>query len=127
MGMAAVAFDTLKFANILKKSGMPDRQAEAVAYAFSAAHEAADLATKTDLHDMETRIDAKINSVEQHLDAKINSVEQRLDAKMDSLEQRLNAKIELLGKTVVIKLGSLLVVGFGVSGAILGMVVKLSS
>jgi hypothetical protein len=47
--MGTVTFDTLKFVETLRSSGLPEEQAKAMARAFSEAHETADLATKTDL------------------------------------------------------------------------------
>lgn len=66
--MAAITFDTLKFANTLKEAGVPPAQAEAEAEALSEVLEVNQLATKEDLHresellrrDMETlRADLK--------------------------------------------------------------------
>lgn len=58
--MTTLTFDTLKFANRLKKAGVPDAQAEAEAEALAevmtGAVKASDLATKNDLHDLELRI-----------------------------------------------------------------------
>ena len=48
--MTTVSFDTLKFVETLKSSGVPEEQAKAMARAVSEAHETADLATKSDLH-----------------------------------------------------------------------------
>jgi len=47
--MTTVTFDTLKFVETLKSSGLPEEQAKALARAFSDAHESAELATKNDL------------------------------------------------------------------------------
>lgn len=58
--MTALTFDTLKFANRLKKAGVPAAQAEAEAEALAEvmmeAVKASDLTTKNDLHDLELRI-----------------------------------------------------------------------
>lgn len=58
--MTSLTFDTLKFANKLKKAGVPDAQAEAEAEALAEvmteAVKASDLATKNDLHDLELRV-----------------------------------------------------------------------
>ncbi len=47
--MTTVTFDTLKFVETLEEAGVPEAQAKAMARAFSAAHESAELATKNDL------------------------------------------------------------------------------
>jgi hypothetical protein len=51
--MAIVPFDTLKFVKTLKEAGMPEPQAEAFSTAVRESHEAAELATKGDLRELE--------------------------------------------------------------------------
>lgn len=57
--MAAITFDTHKFIRTLKESGIPENQAEA----FRAAHIEAELATKTDLREMEYRLVIKLGAM----------------------------------------------------------------
>lgn len=45
--MTAITFDTLKFVETLKKSGIPENQAKAISKAFAHAH--SDAATKSDI------------------------------------------------------------------------------
>jgi hypothetical protein len=97
--MAAVAFDTLKFARALRdKADFSQVQAEGLAEAFAEAAkdqlvlkpyivEAQSLANDNDLS-----LDKKIDA----LDRKVTGVENRLDANIDAVETRLNAKIEAL-------------------------------
>ncbi|MDQ3563080.1 MAG: CCDC90 family protein [Pseudomonadota bacterium] len=47
--MTSVTFDTLKFVEKLKASGMPDVEAKAIAEAFRDAQSDAELGTKKDL------------------------------------------------------------------------------
>ena len=47
--MATITFDTLKFVEKLKASGIPDEQAKAIVEAFRDAQSDADLVTKKDL------------------------------------------------------------------------------
>lgn len=47
--MSTVTFDTLKFVEKLKDSGMPEKQAKALSEAFQAASGELDLVTKRDL------------------------------------------------------------------------------
>ena len=54
--MATVTFDTHKFIRRLRDSGMPDEQAEALADALRDVQSEAELATKRDIQDLETRI-----------------------------------------------------------------------
>ena len=59
--MAAVSFNTLKFANRLKEAGVPSQQAEAEAEILAEALEVnlKDLVTKNDLAQFEARMEAK--------------------------------------------------------------------
>jgi hypothetical protein len=71
--MAAITFDTLKYANKLKSAGVPDKQAEAEAEALSEALEInlKELATKeylkTELRDLEHRLDARFERIDGEL------------------------------------------------------------
>jgi len=61
--MSSVSFDAHKFIRKLRESGMPDAQAEAVADAFREAQGEADLATKSDLRELELRLTIKIGGM----------------------------------------------------------------
>jgi hypothetical protein len=61
--MSTIAFDTHKFIRTLKESGIPEPQAEAIAEAFRTAHIEAELATKTDLRELEYRLVIKLGAV----------------------------------------------------------------
>jgi len=54
--MAAVTFDTLKFTETLEKAGVHREQASAIATAVREAHETAELATKSDMRQLEATI-----------------------------------------------------------------------
>ncbi|MBK6999099.1 MAG: DUF1640 domain-containing protein [Rhodoferax sp.] len=86
--MSTVTFDTLKFSNTLKAAGVPDKQAEAQAAAVALAIGEVDVATKRDIADLRTYLDARMAG---------------FDAKLESMELRLT-----------IKLGAFLVVAVGV-------------
>jgi hypothetical protein len=58
---AAVAFDTLKFVRKLEAGGFTQAQATAAAEAFAEAT-SQELATKSDLRDVEVRLEAKIET-----------------------------------------------------------------
>jgi hypothetical protein len=60
--MRASTFDTLKFAKSLKAAGFDGTQAEAISEAFREAQEAGleDLATKSDLKELELKINAQL-------------------------------------------------------------------
>jgi len=69
-----IAFDTLKFARALRdKAHIPHEQAEGMAHAFADAT-SEQIATKGDLKEVETRLEAKISATELRLEAKIAEV-----------------------------------------------------
>jgi hypothetical protein len=61
--MSTITFDTHKFINTLKASGLPENQAEAISEAFKEAQSEADLATKRDLLDLEQRLIIKLGAL----------------------------------------------------------------
>lgn len=76
--MAAITFDTLAYAKLLKDAGMEASQAEALANAQKQALEEAfnsrDLATKGDI----ARLDNKMALLASDIDAKMSCLETRL-------------------------------------------------
>jgi len=72
--MAAITFDTLKFVQTLEEAGVDRQQASAFAAAVRDSHEAADLATKADLREMEVRMGAKMESLELRMTIKLGSL-----------------------------------------------------
>ncbi|MDR0746979.1 MAG: CCDC90 family protein [Helicobacteraceae bacterium] len=93
--MSILKFDTLSVVRELEGYGFEPRQAEGVVEVLKKTTEAGseDLATKgdvalvrSDLKEVETRLDAKIDKVEAALDAKIDKVEAVLSAKLDILK-----------------------------------------
>lgn len=67
--MASITFDTLKFADTLKASGIPDKQAEAQARAVAAAIGEVDVATRRDIDDFRR----EILTMEQRLTIKLGA------------------------------------------------------
>lgn len=61
--MASITFDTHKFIRTIKALGIPEEQAEAIAAAFKEAHLEAELATKTDLRELEYRLIIKLGAM----------------------------------------------------------------
>jgi len=62
--MATVTFDTHKFVKTLEEAGVPEPQAEAFSTAVRESHEAAELATKGDLRELELRLDARFGYID---------------------------------------------------------------
>lgn len=65
--MSTITFDTLKFTRRLKESGLPDKQAEAIADAFRDAQSEAELATRQDLGIAVKELEVKIATTESNL------------------------------------------------------------
>ncbi len=73
--MATITFDTLKFAERLKASGMPDEQAKSIAEAFRDAQQETEVATRGDLKELELSMKKEIKEVELKIaDAKADLV-----------------------------------------------------
>jgi hypothetical protein len=88
--MTAIAFDTLKFANRLKTAGVPSAQAEAEAEALADVFEvgAQELATKTDIRQLEERTDAKFDLLRKDLAALEVGLRSDLDRRFAGVDNR---------------------------------------
>jgi len=85
--MAAITFDTLKYANRLKAAGVPDRQAEAEAEVLAEALEVnlKELVTKEDLLATQKDLHRDIDDLRRDIDARFVQMEQRLTIKLGAL------------------------------------------
>ncbi len=85
--MAAITFDTLKFANKLKSAGVLPEHAEAEAEALADIFEVnlKEVATKEDIKHLEERIDSKFIQLEERIDSKFIQLEQRMTIKLGAL------------------------------------------
>jgi hypothetical protein len=83
--MATVTFDTLKFVKTLEEAGVPEPQAEAFSTAVRDSHEAAELATKADLREVETNLRHEISDLRKDMDAKFEKLELRMTIKLGSI------------------------------------------
>ena len=99
---ASAPFDTVDYARKLEAAGVPSAQAELQARALNDAL-ASSVATRADLTDLRTDIDARFAGLDARLDAKFETVdlrfvslESRVDAKIDSVALKLGGKIETL-------------------------------
>ena len=99
---ASAPFDTVDYARKLEAAGVPSAQAELQARALNDAL-ASSVATRVDLTDLRTDIDARFAGLDARLDAKFETVdlrfvslESRVDAKIDSVALKLAGKIEAL-------------------------------
>ena len=106
--MGAVAFDTLKFVERLETGGFSHTQAKAAAEAFAEAT-AQELATKSDLALVQTKLSADIASVRADLGAEIASVRADLRADIAALRSQTRSDIEIAKRDLKIWMGSGLV------------------
>ncbi len=61
----------------------------------------ADLATKSDLVQLEDRLDARFQGLESNVDAKLAALESNVDAKLAGLESTVDAKLDGIRHEVV--------------------------
>jgi hypothetical protein len=61
--MPTISFDTRKFIRRLRDAGISEELAEAIAEAFREAHIEAEIATKTDLRELEYRLIIKLGTM----------------------------------------------------------------
>ena len=61
--MTTITFDTLKFVKKLEAAGIAPVQAEALSDAVRDTYDSAELATKSDLRELELRIDSRFEKV----------------------------------------------------------------
>ena len=98
--MLAVAFDTLKLARKLESAGFPPKQAQdasaAISESFSEWQANINLATREDVRQSETRLDAQVDVAVKTLDAKIAET----NAKVDVAVKTLDAKVDVAVKTL---------------------------
>jgi chromosome segregation ATPase len=83
-------YDTLAYAKKLKEAGFTDRQAEVQAEALLSFFQEG-LATKADLHDVETSLRSEMRDLETRIDARFNEVDRRfneIDSRFNEMEGR---------------------------------------
>ena len=91
------ALDTLQTAADLEAAGIPASHAKAIVSAIARADEQS--ATKADLGNVESKLEAKIDAAKAELEAKIDALEAKIDAAKAELEAKIDAaKAELEAK-----------------------------
>jgi len=101
----AVALDTLAYARRLREAGFSERQAEGQAEALAAAMTDT-LATRQDLRELETRIDARLDRVDARFD-RVDARFVQVDSRIDSLERRMDMRFEETEKRMAIRFESI--------------------
>ena len=65
--MTVITFDTLKFVTRLKESGLSEPQSVAITEAFREAHGEAEVATRTDIRELELKFEARMAETKAEL------------------------------------------------------------
>jgi hypothetical protein len=124
--------NALKYVKILETTGVSREQAEAHVQIISEFLEA-DLATKQDLLNFETRqkvstdhlensiliLDSKLKASVERLDTKIDDLAVRLDTKIDDAVEKLEHKILQSEYRMTIRLGSMITIVIATATAII--------
>src|SRR5450631_4406457 len=113
--MNAVPYETPKMAQRLEAAGFAAPQAAGAAEALAEALTSADLATKADINTLRSELKADIGSLRTEVKADIGSLRSELKGDIASLR----SDIELLRRDMTIRLGGMMVVGFGVLAVII--------
>ncbi|MGH7963078.1 MAG: coiled-coil domain-containing protein [Candidatus Binatia bacterium] len=115
--MPAIAFNTLAFAKKLQEGGFTPQQAEVLAYAQAELLEQ-NLATKLDLKEVEANLRRDMKELETNLRRDMKEIEanlrreiKELERTMKEIEAGLRRDMKDLEYRMLIKLGSLMVVG----------------
>jgi len=90
--LTTAPFDTLKLARALRDVHFSNEQAEGMAYAIAEAVQT-DLATKSDLREMELRLDGKIATLGAELRAELGATRTDLRAEIGATRADLRAEI----------------------------------
>lgn len=102
--MNAVPFDTLRMAQRLEAAGFAAPQAAGASEALAEALVGADLATKGDINALRTELKGDISSLRTEMKGEFGL---------------LRSDIELVRRDMTIRLGGMLMVGFGVLAALI--------
>jgi len=101
--MMSLVFDTHAAATRFKAAGFSDDQVEAlvaVTRETTGLPDISTLGTKSDLDQVETRLNHRIDQLETKLNGKIETVWAGLKSDLDQVETRLNGKIDQLDRKI---------------------------
>jgi hypothetical protein len=126
--MNAVPFDTLKLARKLEASGMTGPMAAGTAEALAEAMGGSEVATKADIAGVKGEIagvqtalkaeiagvKAEIADLRTELKSDINDLRPEFKADIAGLGIQLRLEMEVIRRDIIIKFGSMLVIGIGV-------------
>ena len=113
--MAAVAFDSLHYAQQLAAAGMPREQAEVVAQGLTAmfVHNFESLVTKDYLDTRFSEQSVKMDLLAAEVEHRLDLFSAEVDGKLDRLSAQTDGKLDLFAAEIDGKLGKLYVM-FGV-------------
>jgi hypothetical protein len=116
----AIAIDTLAYARRLREAGFSEQQAEGQAEALAAAMTET-LATKQDLRELETRVDARFAQVDarfERVDARFDELERSIDLRFREQTAILRGEMADLERRMTIRLGGISVASVSVVSAL---------
>jgi hypothetical protein len=120
--MNAGPLDTLKMAQRLEAAGFAAPQAAGASEALAEALIGADFATKGDISALRVELKGDIGSLRSELKGDLGLLRGELKGDIVALRTELKSDIELLRRDITIRLGGMMVVGFGVLAAIIRLV-----
>ena len=120
--MAAVAFDTLKFAQTLEAAGIPQLHAEALSTAFRDAQSTAEIAMKSDIRESSASLQTEMNSRFAEVKAEVAEVKAEMRAlewRLDGRFKRIEGEMKSLELRMTVKLGAMMAAAIGVTVTLL--------
>ncbi len=114
----SVAIDTIVYARRLRDAGSTERQAEGQAEALAAAMTDS-LATKQDLRELETRMDARFGQIELRFSELETRMVLRFEQQSTAFDFKLESRISELEHRMTLRLGGMMVAGVGFMSALI--------
>jgi len=100
-------FNALRYREELEEAGFSREQAEvSVRVLIDVMNE--NFATKSDLKELDLKLESSVQRLEAKIDARADSLEQKFDLKFESLHQKLESSWKELEYKLTIKLGVML-------------------
>jgi hypothetical protein len=116
----AIAIDTLAYARRLREAGFTEQQAEGQAEALAAAMTDT-LATKQDLRDLESRIEARFTQIEvrfTQIDARFDEMERNVGHRLGEQTAILRGEMADLERRMTMRLGGITIASVGLFSAL---------
>ncbi len=115
-----IALDTLAYARRLRQAGFSEEQAEAQAEALAAVM-VESLATKSDLQELELRLETRFARIDERFiraDERFEHLERKMDMRFAEQEARFDAKLADLERRLTMRLGGMMMAGIGAVSAL---------